>query len=96
MSTAVHSLIGSRSSIIGVERSTLVGKNSMGKSAGEREQEASDRMGKVRCLNCFHRCKVLPKADRFVCPECGWEWRVSWVNPQFAKVRGPMWDKMEP
>ena len=59
------------------------------------KQKASDRIGEVRCLNCFHRYKVPPKADRFVCPECDWEWRVSWVNPKLAKVRGPMWDRMK-
>lgn len=60
-----------------------------------REKEKS-RIGEVRCLNCFARYRVPPRADRFVCPECGWEWRVSWVNPELAKIRGPMWEKMEP
>ncbi len=67
----------------------------MARNGGKREQKGSDPIPEVRCLNCLHRCKVPPKADRIKCPECGWEWRVSWVNPQFAKVRGPMWDKME-
>jgi hypothetical protein len=66
----------------------------MAKSAGEQEQKERDRIGEVRCLNCFHRHRVPPEAEKFVCPECGCEWRVSWVNPQLAKLRGPMWDKM--
>ncbi len=65
------------------------------KRVSEKEKEKS-RIGEVRCLNCFARYRVPARADKFVCPECGWEWRVSWVNPELAKIRGPMWEKMEP
>ncbi|HUS70992.1 MAG TPA: hypothetical protein VM075_09510 [Anaerolineae bacterium] len=64
------------------------------KSVSDTEKEKS-RIGEVRCLNCFARYRVPPKADKFVCPECGSEWRVSWVNAELAKIRGPMWDKVE-
>lgn len=57
------------------------------------EKEKS-RIGQVRCLNCFERYRVPPKAEKFTCPSCGWEWRVAWVNPKLAKIRGPMWDRI--
>lgn len=58
------------------------------------KNQAKSRIGEVRCLNCFERYRVPPRAETFVCPSCGWEWRVSWVNPKLAKIRGPMWDRM--
>jgi len=64
------------------------------KKVTEREKEKS-RIGEVRCLNCFARYHVPKGADKYVCPECGWEWRVSWVNPELAKIRGPFWDKVQ-
>jgi hypothetical protein len=57
-------------------------------------QKGKRGIGEVRCLNCLARHKVPPGAERFVCPECGWEWRVSWVNPELVKIRGPIWEKM--
>ena len=66
----------------------------MAKKSGRKEEKAKSRIGEVRCLNCFDRYRVPPRAESFVCPNCGWEWRVSWVNPELAKIRGPMWDRM--
>jgi len=67
----------------------------MAQKAGKKEERARSRIGEVRCLNCFERLRVPPKADRITCPHCGWEWRISWVNPQLPKVRGPMWERMK-
>jgi hypothetical protein len=73
-------------------------KKSVGDKGRDKDKDKDrdqSRIGEVRCLNCFARYRVPPKADRFVCPECNWEWRVSWVNPELAKIRGPMWDKVQ-
>jgi rRNA maturation endonuclease Nob1 len=67
----------------------------MAKKSVSKRERAESRRGEVRCLNCFERYRVPPKADRFACPACGWEWRVSWVSPELAKIRGPMWEKLE-
>jgi rRNA maturation endonuclease Nob1 len=68
----------------------------MAKKTGKTKdsEKARSRIGEVRCLNCFERYRVPPKAEKFTCPSCGWEWRVSWVNPKLAKIRGPMWDRI--
>jgi hypothetical protein len=63
-------------------------------STAHDRQKGERRMAQVRCLNCLARHGVPPGAERFVCPECGWEWRVSWVNPAIVKIRGPIWEKM--
>jgi len=26
------------------------------------------------------------------CPECGMEFRVHWIRPDFPRIRGPVWD----
>jgi hypothetical protein len=26
------------------------------------------------------------------CPECGMEFRVYWIRPDFPRIRGPVWD----
>ncbi len=67
----------------------------MGKKAGKKtEEKPESRWGEVRCLNCFDRVEVPPRAEKIACSSCGWEWRISWVNPELPKVRGPMWEKM--
>lgn len=66
------------------------------KTEKKKEGKPSSRWGEVRCLNCFERVRVPPMAEKIICPSCGWEWRISWVNPKLPKVRGPMWDKMRP
>ncbi len=35
----------------------------------------------LRCLNCFIRIKVPPKADKLTCPNCGVEYVISWRIP---------------
>jgi RNase P subunit RPR2 len=66
----------------------------MAKKPGKQADKAGGRAGEVRCLNCFERVRVPHRADRITCPDCGWEWRISWVNPELPKVRGPMWERM--
>jgi ribosomal protein S27E len=60
----------------------------------KRPGKESTRWGEVRCLNCFDRPRVPARAEKITCPTCGWEWRISWVNPELPKVRGPVWEKM--
>jgi hypothetical protein len=26
------------------------------------------------------------------CPECGMEFRVAWIKPDFPRIRGPVWE----
>lgn len=50
--------------------------------------------GKFRCHNpsCMGRISVPPKATHCKCPDCGMEFRVSWIRPDFPRIRGPVWD----
>jgi len=56
-------------------------------------KQTKSRDGEVRCLNCFERFRPGPRAERAACPGCKTEWRISWAGPDFAKIRGPVWDK---
>ncbi|NIN67557.1 MAG: hypothetical protein GTO63_23205 [Anaerolineae bacterium] len=67
----------------------------MGKKRAAKKEKERSRMGQVRCLNCFERVTVPPRAEKIACPACGWEWRISWVNPDLPKVRGPLWERMK-
>jgi hypothetical protein len=42
-------------------------------------------IGAFRCLNCYER--LVPPADAKTL-----EWRISWVEPNFPRIRGPVWD----
>lgn len=47
----------------------------------------------LRCLNCFIRIKVPPKADKLTCPNCKVEYVISWRLPpggayKQAKIAG--------
>ncbi|HBF42881.1 MAG TPA: hypothetical protein DDW42_04490 [Desulfobacteraceae bacterium] len=50
--------------------------------------------GKFRCHNpsCMERIVVEPGAKLCKCPQCGLEYRVSWIRPDFPRIRGPVWD----
>lgn len=48
--------------------------------------------GAIRCLNCFERLSPPKGADRYKCPHCSFEWRISWPFPDFPRIRGPVWD----
>ncbi len=55
-----------------------------------------ERIGELRCLNCFRR--VTPKKGEMVfkCPNCGMSWRLSWPYPNMPKIRGPVWEEIYP
>ena len=48
--------------------------------------------GLVRCMNCMERIRPPEKAKTYKCPHCGFEWRISWLWPDFPRIRGPVWD----
>jgi len=48
--------------------------------------------GAFRCLNCFERISPPKGAKTYKCPHCSFEWRVSWLLPDFPRIRGPVWD----
>jgi len=31
-------------------------------------------------------------AKQHKCPNCGFEWRISWLDPEFPRIRGPVWN----
>jgi len=50
--------------------------------------------GKVRCHNpsCMGRLQPASGAQQVQCPECGMEYRIAWVRPDFPRIRGPVWE----
>lgn len=50
--------------------------------------------GKVRCHNpsCMGRMQPQPGDKTVKCPECGMEFRVAWIKPDFPRIRGPVWE----
>ena len=50
--------------------------------------------GKFRCQNptCMGRLGPTKGAKQVKCPECGMEFRVHWIRPDFPRIRGPVWD----
>jgi hypothetical protein len=52
------------------------------------------RVGQVRCHNCFARFRPAVGAEQAACPECGWEWYISWAG-KLAKIRKPVWENWE-
>lgn len=49
--------------------------------------------GRVRCLQCFERISFPSGAKTAKCPNCGFEWRLSWnMGPDFPRIRGPVWE----
>jgi hypothetical protein len=57
-------------------------------------QKKSKRIGEVRCNNCFARFRPPLGAEKASCPECGWEWYISWSG-KLAKIRKPVWESWE-
>ena len=53
-----------------------------------------DRVGEVRCLNCFTRFRPALGVDQAACPQCKMEWRISWPAPKMSKIRGPVWSRI--
>ncbi len=54
-----------------------------------------ERIGEIRCLNCFERVHPERGQEIFKCPNCGMEWRLSWPYPNMPKIRGPVWEKLK-
>ena len=50
--------------------------------------------GKFRCQNptCMGRLGPTKGVKQVKCPECGMEFRVHWIRPDFPRIRGPVWD----
>jgi hypothetical protein len=50
--------------------------------------------GQFRCHNPSCMGRLQPEAARseVKCPECGMEFRVHWIRPDFPRIRGPVWD----
>jgi hypothetical protein len=50
--------------------------------------------GKFRCHNpsCMGRLQPESGEEHVRCPECGMEFRVAWIKPDFPRIRGPVWD----
>ena len=50
--------------------------------------------GKFRCHNpsCMGRLQPTSGQQQIKCPECGMEFRVAWIQPDFPRIRGPVWD----
>lgn len=55
---------------------------------------ATRTYGKFRCHNPSCMGRLEPKAgDKTIkCPQCGMEFRVAWIKPDFPRIRGPVWD----
>ncbi len=53
-----------------------------------------ERIGEVRCPHCFSRFRPSLGAERASCPECSWEWHLSWKG-KLAKIRKPVWEKWD-
>jgi hypothetical protein len=64
------------------------------KLSGAESLRQTRTYGKFRCHNpsCMGRISVEPKATHCKCPDCGLEFRVSWIRPDFPRIRGPVWD----
>jgi len=61
------------------------------KTTAERTAEGRSS-GKFRCHNCMTRIAPPAGAKQIKCETCGFEWRISWLGPNFPRIRGPVWD----
>ncbi len=48
--------------------------------------------GVIRCLNCYVRVSPPGGSETFVCGNCGYAWRLSWLEPDLPRIRGPVWE----
>ncbi len=52
---------------------------------------AEKREYKLRCLRCLGGRITVATGDATArCSHCGQNWRISWVTPNVAKIRGRM------
>jgi rRNA maturation endonuclease Nob1 len=57
-------------------------------------KEKGERIGEVRCQNCFERFWPPLGTEEATCPACGFEWYISWKG-KLAKIRKPVWESWE-
>ncbi|MCK5059112.1 MAG: hypothetical protein KAT34_20860 [Candidatus Aminicenantes bacterium] len=64
------------------------------KLSGAESLRKTRTYGKFRCHNpsCMGRILPEPGQDQVKCPECGMEFRVAWLKPDFPRIRGPVWE----
>ncbi len=64
------------------------------KLSGAESLRKTRTYGKFRCHNpsCMGRLQPASGDKHVKCPECGMEFRVAWIRPDFPRVRGPVWD----
>ncbi len=64
------------------------------KMSGAESLRKTRTYGKFRCHNpsCMGRLQPSPGEKHVRCPECNMEFRVSWIRPDFPRIRGPVWD----
>ena len=62
--------------------------------AAETSKKKSGRIGQVRCQSSFERFWPAPGVEEASCPNCGWEWYISWSG-ELAKIRKPVWERWE-
>lgn len=55
---------------------------------GEISKEVIRGKNMVRCLECFVRIEVEPKATETKCPNCGTKYLIYWPSPEVAKIKG--------
>ncbi len=60
----------------------------------EKQRSKKERVGEIRCQNCFERFWPSPGDEKATCPHCGWEWYISWSG-KLAKIRKPVWESWE-
>jgi len=78
---------------VNIAREELMVTEEKGLSTSESLRETRT-YGKCRCHNpsCMGRFQPEPGAQQVKCPECGMEYRVYWIRPDFPRRRGPVWD----
>ena len=64
------------------------------KMSGAESLRKTRTYGKFRCHNpsCMGRLMPTVGSNHVKCPECGLEFRVAWIRPDFPRIRGPVWE----
>lgn len=64
------------------------------KLSGAENLRKTRTYGKIRCHNpsCMGRLQPKQGDKHAKCPECGMEFRVAWIKPDFPRIRGPVWE----
>jgi hypothetical protein len=64
------------------------------KLSGAESLRKTRTYGKFRCHNPSCMGRLMPESGQkqVKCPECGLEFRVAWIKPDFPRIRGPVWD----